>query len=591
MPGNEVVIKISALTQDARENVRQVRREFGELRNALRGVGIGLSAFAASGLLLGRSLIKTAMEAGAASRQFWRFEDAVWGLRVSLGEQLIQVLEPIVGLLTRVVEAFAAAPPWLQRVAVVGGLVATALAAIIGPAFLLVSAIPGFVAGIGLLSVAFGTLTVAMGPITLIVLGIAAAIAVGLLVWRNWETIIEGLRGALSVLDQALGGLLSSLGLLGSDMTESGKIAQFFSHLMRDLGFATGETGEAADRSIPLWEHFFRGLLGPIGLLLAALEKLRRLKEWLATVFEKTGGQTLSVEQEGDQPGVPTPPVALRPPPEIMAPPEDTLSRWQKIWDSIVSWFTETAWPAFRDFWANAWISVREFASSIWTEIKTKIGEIWDSIISWFMETAWPAFSEFWVNSWIFIREIVSSIWRMIKTKIGEIWDSIVSWFTETAWPTFSDFWATAWIGVKDTVVATWESVRQTVKDGINWVIDQINAFIQRVNSIRINIPRVQIPLGGTVGGGSVAFPQLPLLPRLAHGGQVIQPGMALVGERGPELVTLPRGAAVSPLGSGAGLTVIYNQNAPVYGFLDFEAQVIEVVRNAKLAGGFRGVF
>ncbi len=47
-------------------------------------------------------------------------------------------------------------------------------------------------------------------------------------------------------------------------------------------------------------------------------------------------------------------------------------------------------------------------------------------------------------------------------------------------------------------------------------------------------------------------------VPAMAGGGDVIYPGMALVGERGPELAYLPRGARVSPLTEGPGGSTYY---------------------------------
>ena len=43
----------------------------------------------------------------------------------------------------------------------------------------------------------------------------------------------------------------------------------------------------------------------------------------------------------------------------------------------------------------------------------------------------------------------------------------------------------------------------------------------------------------------------MPRLPMLAKGGLIRGAGMAIVGEAGPEIVHLPGGAAVSPLGRG----------------------------------------
>ncbi len=76
----------------------------------------------------------------------------------------------------------------------------------VGGALLAISFIaPGVVAGVGLIITAVGFLTgafaglsIAMGPITLIVLGIAAAIAVGILIWKNWGTIVDFVKDSVN---------------------------------------------------------------------------------------------------------------------------------------------------------------------------------------------------------------------------------------------------------------------------------------------------------------------------------------------------------------------------------------------------------
>ena len=61
-------------------------------------------------------------------------------------------------------------------------------------------------------------------------------------------------------------------------------------------------------------------------------------------------------------------------------------------------------------------------------------------------------------------------------------------------------------------------------------------------------------------------------------GGNVMRGGSAVVGERGPELLNLPRGAQVSPLdGNGGGMTI--NFNGPIYSVDDFD----EAVNKARL--------
>jgi hypothetical protein len=66
--------------------------------------------------------------------------------------------------------------------------------------------------------------------------------------------------------------------------------------------------------------------------------------------------------------------------------------------------------------------------------------------------------------------------------------------------------------------------------------------------------------------------------------------GLALVGERGPEIVSLPGGARVHPSGTGPGSNQFHFHGA-VYGLEDLRRVVVEAVRDHALSGGFRGVF
>ncbi len=86
---------------------------------------------------------------------------------------------------------------------------------------------------------------------------------------------------------------------------------------------------------------------------------------------------------------------------------------------------------------------------------------------------------------------------------------------------------------------------------------------------------------------------QLREIPGFARGVRNFRGGLARVGDRGPEIVRLPRGSDVIPNGQGAGGgggTTI-NFNGPVYGFDDFRRKVAEAVRDTALGGGFEGVF
>ncbi|NCB31841.1 MAG: hypothetical protein EOM66_10605 [Clostridia bacterium] len=107
----------------------------------------------------------------------------------------------------------------------------------------------------------------------------------------------------------------------------------------------------------------------------------------------------------------------------------------------------------------------------------------------------------------------------------------------------FTGDWEKAWNGIKDIFGGIWEGIKAAFKAPINWIIQGINAFIRGINKIKIPD---WVPL---VGGKGFSIGEIPLLFR---GGEVTSSGTAVVGEAGPELVKLNKGAEVIPLNNGA---------------------------------------
>jgi len=115
-------------------------------------------------------------------------------------------------------------------------------------------------------------------------------------------------------------------------------------------------------------------------------------------------------------------------------------------------------------------------------------------------------------------------------------------------WDTIKEKLAQIWGSIKETASDIWDGIWNTIKGVINWIIGGINKMINALNSIRIKVPAINIPLVGKVGGFEIGLPRIPTIPMLAKGGDIIRAGAAIVGEAGPELLELPQGAKVKPL-------------------------------------------
>ena len=71
--------------------------------------------------------------------------------------------------------------------------------------------IPGMTTAVSGLSAGMAALNLSMGPILIAVVAIAAAIAVAILVWKNWDTIVEGSKKIWEGFKDAVTGALEGV--------------------------------------------------------------------------------------------------------------------------------------------------------------------------------------------------------------------------------------------------------------------------------------------------------------------------------------------------------------------------------------------
>ncbi len=122
----------------------------------------------------------------------------------------------------------------------------------------------------------------------------------------------------------------------------------------------------------------------------------------------------------------------------------------------------------------------------------------------------------------------------------------------------FTGNWSAAWQNVKDIFANAFNGLKAVAKAPVNYVIRAINTMIRGLNGLKIPdwVPGL--------GGKSINLREIPLL---AKGGIVSRAGSAIVGDAGPEVLNLPRGAEVRPLDKvGGGVTLQFNAPVTIVG-------------------------
>lgn len=157
-------------------------------------------------------------------------------------------------------------------------------------------------------------------------------------------------------------------------------------------------------------------------------------------------------------------------------------------------------------------------------------------------------FATDWTKQFGVMGEVLNVFFNALKgiwDSIKKIFDGIINFVRGV----FTGDWKRAWEGVKQIFSGVFGTFLTIVKTPINAVIgvingliDGINVVIRGLNSISITIPDWVPALGGKKFGFNLK--QLGKIALLAQGG-VLTAGQAIVGERGPELLTMNAGRAI----------------------------------------------
>ena len=266
------------------------------------------------------------------------------------------------------------------------------------------------------------------------------------------------------------------------------------------------------------------------------------------------------------------------------------IAIFQGIWDGIVAIFTPIG-----EWFAERWNDI----TTALADVESWFGEVfqgaWDTIVniftpigSWFGQRwadvtsalanigAW--FTDMFQKAWTGLTNIFSKL----GSWFGERWNdvtnalaSVSSWFGDiftraynavtNAFSSIGSFFSGVWSTVKNIFVGAGQAVGSAVggafRSAVNAVLGTIenvvNGFIGMINGVLNTIRR----LPGLGWVGSIGYVNLP---RLARGGIVDSPTVAMIGEAGKEVVmplentgflqTMGRivgGAVVNALGGG----------------------------------------
>ncbi len=299
-----------------------------------------------------------------------------------------------------------------------------------------------------------GAIAVLTSPITLVIAAIAALIAIGVLLYQNWDTVVEFAKTAWQGLCDFISGVCQAIG-------------EFFSGLWTKL----------------------QEIFEPIGQWFG--EKFQQAWDAIVNIFSGIGEWFSGV--------------------------------FQGAWDAIVNIFTPIgSW--FGQRWADvtsALANIGAWFTDMFQKAWTGLTNIFSKLGSWFGER------------WADVTNALSSVSNWFGEMFGKAFDAV-----KNAFSSIGDFFRGVWDTVKSIFVNAGQMVGEAVggafKSAVNAVLDTIenvvNGFIGMINGV-LDVVR-NLPGLGWIGSVSTVS-----LPRLARGGIVDSPTIAMIGEAGKEAV------------------------------------------------------
>lgn len=245
------------------------------------------------------------------------------------------------------------------------------------------------------------------------------------------------------------------------------------------------------------------------------------------------------------------------------------------IWDGVyqvLNGVIDFIQGIFTGNWEQAWSGVQEIVSGVWTYITGLITGACDLIEgillgldSWLQgvfKTDWteifgPGLGDI-INAFM---KNVENTWNAIKQIFQGVIDFVKGVFTGN--------WKQAWLGVVNIFGGLFNSLINMVKAPLNGIIGLLNGAVGAINSLIGGLNSISFTMPKWLGGGhfGLSIPYIPSIPYLAKGG-ILSQGSAIVGEAGPELLTMMGNRAmVQPLTNNTtNQTDVGGVNITVYG-------------------------
>lgn len=252
----------------------------------------------------------------------------------------------------------------------------------------------------------------------------------------------------------------------------------------------------------------------------------------------------------------------------IRGPFDDARDRVSEAWNTLKGSATD-AWDAIKRYASDGLAAMRDAIKQPFEDARDLVTTAWTTLKTTATDT-WDAIKTYAVNGLTAMQSAITAPFSAAKTAIQGVWEGIDLYINgpQGALATIQGRFDTAKDGLRAAVVKPFEDARDAIGGVMNAfgqnIVNSLRAAIGKVTSFGNGVRSIINWIADKLGAGTIVptapDPAIGSMPGYARGTDYHPGGWAIVGEQGPELVNLPRGASVIPnaasmaLMSGAGV-------------------------------------
>jgi len=591
---------------------------FAGVANTSDAVGISVDKSADFTDRLGQVMEKVGGQAEATADPFVQFKNRTGDLSQEFGKILLPIMTDLAGLLDRLTQKvidFTSKHPNLTKWLGIGAAAFGAIALVVGPLLLI---LPGLAMAFTAVGVA---VNIAMGPVGLIVLTIAAVTAGVILLWKNWDSVWNNIKKLTQTVANFVIGLLNKLTLVwrkqttfmldmiaklvslgsklpgvGDKFESAAKAIEGFSDKL-DEGIPTidltsektGEMGDAFDEADRTIETANRGITDSTDRMAddvgAALNETVAKRISTADLIKEIQASQTKAAFEAEQERLNDVKEAFKEQVRITETETKAINdSWKqyRLDNDEIMVALKDAQMGFADVMEELAIkhgmSLDDMALAL-EQAKVKQGDLAGLMSSrWGQEVDQQLIDGARLTDGLLLEadRLAQRRLEIESASFSELESMISS--NNRALEDARNKAALQSVGVLDQLQGALTGEPTHIAD------DVIEAGLNQAAAAKASAPRSNAAIFGAAGSDLMAAYNAQFL---AKGGIVTRPTLAMIGESGPE--------AVIPLGRGGGggsmnVTVNIAEGA-VVGVDDLTDTIAQTVRDVAERGGFRGVF